>query len=104
MASHLSQSNGECNAFAAPFHDAAIAYADYSLPVVDPVQPRDVLLERAAPRNWHCQKQCIESGIVEAFADVVVRIAGRWLYLFREKISRILKSETQGELELPGSP
>src|ERR1700722_13020766 len=40
------------------------------LPVVDPMKTPDVLLERAAPRDRHREKQSVESGVVEALADV----------------------------------
>src|SRR5262245_26072827 len=47
---------------------------DYlTLGVVLPVQPTDVLRERAAPRDRHGQKKCVKRGIVEAFAEVAAR-------------------------------
>src|SRR5258708_1106872 len=41
-----------------------------ALVVVQSMQAAYVLLQRASPRNGHDQKQRIEPGIVEAFANV----------------------------------
>lgn len=40
---------------------------------VKSVEPPDVLLERAPPRDWQREKECIEPAVVEALADVAPR-------------------------------
>jgi len=35
-----------------------------------PVQPADILRQRAFPGNRHRQEQGVEPGVIEAFADI----------------------------------
>jgi hypothetical protein len=78
-----------------------IEHSNNPLPIVDPMQPPDVLLERAAPRDWHSQKQSVESRVVKALTDVASsgeedswgsdRNRGK---LFRDRFSFLLSRST----------
>jgi hypothetical protein len=43
---------------------------DNALRVVKPMKASYILLQCALPRNWHCQQQCVQTGIVKTLADV----------------------------------
>ena len=44
------------------------------------VQAADILRQCALPRDWHCQNQRVESGIVESFTDMPARCQDEALF------------------------
>ena len=78
---------------------------NYALVIMQPMQAAHVLLQRPAPRDWHCEKQCIQPRIVEAFAYILPsRDNDPWCILFNiaeileQLVTRFL-SHTAGQHE-----
>jgi hypothetical protein len=51
-------------------HIRIVVDVDFTLVVVETMQAAHVLLQSTFPRNRHCKKKCIKTGVVKSLAEV----------------------------------